>query len=108
MTVERPTPTAIEFATRSFDALGRKRPLRIDWWMIARAIPGYAQRFDVVVPPAFVAQVAHELLEVACPCGAQPRLEPFRTAYCECGREFVDLGYAVKVANSPVNDRSDG
>lgn len=83
---------------REYDALGRKLPTRIDWWMVARAIPGYAARFDREVPPEFVAQVADGVVDVACQCGETPRLPRWMVVVCDCNREFVNLELRVKVA----------
>jgi hypothetical protein len=81
-----------------YDALWRKLPQVLGFMQFARVIPGYAAQFRGRVPPQFTAQISHDVLEVACPCGETPRLRVNVPVCCVCGRVFCDVGGVVRVA----------
>lgn len=90
--------------THHYDELGRKVPVKITFLMVARLLPGLAAEFDIEVPGEFFAQVEEAVVEVACPCGGQPRLTTGEVNDCVCGRVFTYTGQRVLVArfSTPV------
>lgn len=72
-----------------------------------QAIPGLAAKFDVTVPPEFVASSGDDELEIACPCGQTPVVRAGRLVACDCGRWFLHDGNRVHVALSPWSAPAD-
>lgn len=95
-------PPAVRDPAADYDALGRKQPQRLGVMAFARGVPGFIGRFDRRVPAQFVAQSTAEHVEIACPCGATPRIARLSLAACACGRVFADCGREIRVAVAPA------
>jgi hypothetical protein len=87
----------------AYDLLERKQPHRLNFMHFARAIPGYVNQFPNRVPDNFIAKVATDVVEVACPCKQTPRCEYMIPVECACKRTFVYDGQTVRVAPSRVD-----
>lgn len=83
---------------RSMRAVQRD-PRRLDFAMMARAVPGLAQQFTELpakpVPPEFWQLEVDEAV-IACPCGVEPHVRIQTISTCECGRMFVFDGDEVR------------
>lgn len=86
----------------------RHEPRRLDFAMMARAVPGLARQFveppAKQVPPEFWHLDNDETAVVACPCGTEPHVAIQTLETCECGRVFVFDGDQVRAI--PPESRS--
>jgi hypothetical protein len=55
-----------------YDLLFRKVPKRLGFVEACRAVPGLFNRFQKRVPGEMFVLVGEDVVEVACPCGADP------------------------------------
>lgn len=103
---QRRMPPAHVDPAASYDTQWRKLPAVPGFIQVARAIPGYAQRFHKRVPDEFVAKVTTDEVDVACPCGGTPRCRWNVPEECGCGRQFAYLAGSVRVAYVQPIDES--
>lgn len=82
-------------------------PERISAATLLQAIPGMAGHFDKRVPDEFWNQVADRIAEVACPCGATPRVSLNGLQACDCDRIFLHAGDRILVARTAETDSDD-
>lgn len=95
MTVHDPPVNLDPLAT--YDAQHRKQPHALRFLHYARSMPWLLAGFDRPVPDEFLFQADTGVLEVACPCGATPRVTPGQAVDCRCGRWFLSSGARVLV-----------
>jgi hypothetical protein len=91
-------PPANPDPAATYDALYRKLPRVLGFIDFCRVIGGFAPGFRTAVPDESVTRLGDGEVEIACPCGATPRLRWNGVVACACDRVFGYCGGPVFVA----------
>jgi hypothetical protein len=81
-----------------------RRGLRHTRFSHVANLPAMVAPFSIVIPGNFWLHVAADEVEVACPCGSEPRMHSGVPVVCsgeECPRAYLYTGREVLVAFSP-------